>query len=68
VLEFLRTRSEEARDRTIELPLRMAFLAAEAAEIAADAADAADGPVGETRWSEYRPPRRPHARRRSSSA
>jgi formiminotetrahydrofolate cyclodeaminase len=36
--EFLRSTSEEARVRTIELPLRMAGLAADAAELAADAA------------------------------
>ena len=44
--EFLRTRSEEARARTIELPLRMAGLAAETAEAAADAAAAAEGAIG----------------------
>ncbi len=44
--EFLRTRSREARDRTIALPLRMAELAAETAEVAADAAVAAHGAVG----------------------
>ena len=44
--EFLRTRSGEARARTIELPLRMAGLAADTAEVAAEAAVAADGPVG----------------------
>jgi len=44
--EFLHIRSEEARNRTIELPLRMAELAAATAEVAADAADAAKGAVG----------------------
>ena len=44
--DFLHTRSDEARRRTIELPLRMAGLAADAAEIAAEAAEAAEGPVG----------------------
>jgi hypothetical protein len=44
--DFLRTRSDEARERTIDLPLRMAYLAADAAEIAAEAAAAAEGPVG----------------------
>ena len=43
--DFLRTRSEEARRRTIELPLHMARLAADAAEIAAEAAAAAEGSV-----------------------
>jgi methenyltetrahydrofolate cyclohydrolase len=36
--EFLATGSDEARDRTIELPLRMAELAADTAELAAEAA------------------------------
>ena len=36
--EFLATHSDEARTRTIELPLRMAGLAADAAELAAEAA------------------------------
>jgi hypothetical protein len=36
--EFLATRSDEARARTIELPLRMAELAADTAELAAEAA------------------------------
>lgn len=36
--EFLATRSDEARARTIELPLRIAELAADAAELAAEAA------------------------------
>ena len=36
--EFLATNSDEARARTIELPLRMAELAADAAELAAEAA------------------------------
>jgi len=36
--EFLATRSDDARARTIELPLRMAELAADAAELAAEAA------------------------------
>jgi formiminotetrahydrofolate cyclodeaminase len=35
--EFLATHSEESRARTIELPLRMARLAADAAELAAEA-------------------------------
>jgi formiminotetrahydrofolate cyclodeaminase len=35
--EFLATRSDSARARTIELPLRMAELAADAAELAAEA-------------------------------
>jgi hypothetical protein len=40
--EFLATRSNEARARTIELPLRMAELAADTAELAAEAALATD--------------------------
>ena len=36
--EFLATHSDEARVRTIELPLKMAELAADAAELAAEAA------------------------------
>jgi hypothetical protein len=36
--DFLATQSDEARDRTIELPLRMAELAAGTAELAAEAA------------------------------
>jgi len=44
--EFLRTRSDEARQRTIDLPLRMAELAAAAAELAADVAAIAEGAVG----------------------
>jgi hypothetical protein len=44
--DFLRTRSEADRQRTIELPLRMAGLAAEAAELAAEAAAATEGAVG----------------------
>ena len=36
--EFLATRSDSARARTIELPLRMAELAADAAELAVEAA------------------------------
>jgi formiminotetrahydrofolate cyclodeaminase len=44
--DFLRTRSEEDRARTIELPLRMADLAAAAAELAADAAASNEGAVG----------------------
>jgi hypothetical protein len=44
--EFLSTRSDAARDRTIELPLRMADLAADAAELAAEAAAATEGAVG----------------------
>jgi hypothetical protein len=44
--DFLRTRSEEDRARTIEIPLQMAGLAAAAAEVAADAAEATEGAVG----------------------
>jgi methenyltetrahydrofolate cyclohydrolase len=44
--DFLRTRSEEDRARTIEIPLQMASLAATAAELAADAAEATEGAVG----------------------
>ena len=44
--DFLRTRSEEDRVRTIEIPLQMAGLAAAAAELAADAAGATEGAVG----------------------
>jgi hypothetical protein len=44
--EFLRTRSDDARELTIELPLQMAELAAATAEVAAEAAVAAQGPVG----------------------
>ncbi len=44
--EFLRTRSEEARAATIELPLRLAALAADVAELAAEASEHAQGPVG----------------------
>ncbi len=44
--EFLRTRSEAARERTIEVPLRMANLAAETAELAVEAAAATEGAVG----------------------
>jgi hypothetical protein len=40
--EFLSTGSEEARAQTIELPLRMAELAADAAELAARAAAATE--------------------------
>jgi hypothetical protein len=40
--EFLATRSDEARSRTIELPLRMAELAADTAELAAEAARATE--------------------------
>jgi methenyltetrahydrofolate cyclohydrolase len=36
--DFLATKSDEARDRTIELPLHMAELAADTAELAAEAA------------------------------
>jgi methenyltetrahydrofolate cyclohydrolase len=42
---FLATRSDEARERTIELPLRMAELAADAAELAAEAADSTERPA-----------------------
>jgi hypothetical protein len=44
--EFLRTRSPEAKERTIELPLRMAELAADAAELAVEAAATTRGAVG----------------------
>jgi len=44
--DYLRTRSEEDRARTIELPLQMANLAADAAELAAAAAAATEGAVG----------------------
>ena len=44
--EFLRSGSDEARALTIELPLKMAELAASTAEVAADAAFAAKGPIG----------------------
>jgi len=44
--DFLRTRSDEDRARTIEIPLQMAGLAAAAAEVAADAAEATEGAVG----------------------
>ena len=44
--EFLRTRSEEARERTIEVPLRLADLAADAAELAVEAAASTEGAVG----------------------
>jgi len=44
--EFLATRSEEARERTIALPREMADLAADAAEVAAIAASATEGAVG----------------------
>ncbi len=44
--DFLRTRSDEARDRTIDVPLRMADLAADAAEVAAEEAAATEGAVG----------------------
>jgi formiminotetrahydrofolate cyclodeaminase len=40
--EFLATRSDEARARTIELPLRMAELAADTAELAAETASATE--------------------------
>jgi formiminotetrahydrofolate cyclodeaminase len=43
--EFLRTGSDEARMRTIEVPLAMARLAAETTEIAAEAALATGGAV-----------------------
>ena len=43
--EFLATGSEEARSRTIELPLRMAELAADTAELAAEAATATESAV-----------------------
>lgn len=43
--DFLATRSEEARGRTIELPLQMAELAADTTEVAAETALAAAGPV-----------------------
>jgi methenyltetrahydrofolate cyclohydrolase len=44
--DFLRTRSQADRERTIEIPLRMANLAAETAELAAEAAAATEGAVG----------------------
>jgi formiminotetrahydrofolate cyclodeaminase len=44
--EFLRTRSEAARARTIDLPLHMAALAADVAEVAVEAALLAEGAVG----------------------
>ncbi len=44
--DFLRTRSEEDRERTIQLPVQMADLAAQTAEVAAEAAAAAEGAVG----------------------
>jgi hypothetical protein len=44
--EYLRTRSDAARERTIDVPLQMADLAADAAELAAEAAAAAEGAVG----------------------
>jgi methenyltetrahydrofolate cyclohydrolase len=44
--EFLATRSAESRQLTIDLPLQMAELAADAAEVAAAAAAATDGAVG----------------------
>ena len=44
--EFLRTKSEEARAQTIELPLRMAALAADVAELAAETSEYAQGAVG----------------------
>ena len=40
--EFLDTRSDESRAQTVELPLRMAELAADTAELAAEAALATD--------------------------
>ena len=43
--EFLRTRSDEAQARTIELPARMAELATDAAGLAGEAAEAAEGAV-----------------------
>ena len=44
--DFLATRSAESRQLTIDLPLQMAELAADAAEVAATAAAATDGAVG----------------------
>jgi methenyltetrahydrofolate cyclohydrolase len=44
--DFLRTRSEADRELTVELPLRMAALAAQTAELAAEAAAATEGAVG----------------------
>jgi methenyltetrahydrofolate cyclohydrolase len=41
--EFLATRSAESQQLTIDLPLQMAELAADAAELAADAAAATEG-------------------------
>jgi formiminotetrahydrofolate cyclodeaminase len=43
--DYLATGSEQARDRTIELPVRMAELAADTAELAAEAAASIDRPV-----------------------
>jgi hypothetical protein len=43
--DFLRTRAEADRQRTIELPLRMANLAAQVTEVAVEAAAAAEGAV-----------------------
>ena len=40
--DFLATHSDEARARTIELPLRMAELAAEAAELAVESAQSTE--------------------------
>jgi methenyltetrahydrofolate cyclohydrolase len=45
-VEFLRRKSDEARARTIELPLEMAALAADVAELAAETSARATGPVG----------------------
>lgn len=44
--DYLATRSEESRQRTIDLPMQMAELAAEAAELAATAAAATEDAVG----------------------
>ena len=44
--EFLATHSDEARARTIELPLRMAALGADVAELAAEAALATESAAG----------------------
>jgi methenyltetrahydrofolate cyclohydrolase len=43
--EFLRSKSEDAKARTIELPLQMAALAADVAELAAETSRRAQGQV-----------------------
>ncbi len=64
--DYLRTRSEEDRVRTIDLPLQMATLAAQTAEVAADAAESAQAPSAATPGSGPSSPRRPHEQRRCS--